>query len=96
MKNDIALIEAGNPVNNPISHEQWLSTAPHDASPEELTLLDKQYQQYAMLNQLQPIYSDINTKSAGQGLAAVQSIRPDGSEDDFAFRQQRYQQAVQK
>lgn len=96
MKNDIALIEAGNPVSNPISHEQWLSTAAHDASPEELTLLDKQYQQYAMLNQLQPIYSDINTKSAGQGLAAVQSIRPDGSEDDFAFRQQRYQQALQK
>lgn len=96
MKNDIALIESGNPVNNPISHEQWLSTAAHDASPEELTLLDKQYQQYAMLNQLQPIYSDINTKSAGQGLAAVQSIKPSGNEDDFAFRQQRYQQAAQK
>lgn len=96
MKNDIALIESGNPVANPISHEQWLSTAAHDASPEELTLLDKQYQQYAMLNQLQPVYSDINTKSAGQGLAAVQSIKPSGNEDDFAFRQQRYQQAVQK
>lgn len=96
MKNDTALIEAGNPVTNPIGHEQWMSTAPHDATPEELTILDKQYQQYALLNQLQPIYSDINSKSAGEGLASVQSIRPTGSEDDFAFLQQRYQQAVQK
>ncbi|HBZ17495.1 MAG TPA: hypothetical protein DEO73_17285 [Pantoea sp.] len=96
MKNDTALIEAGNPVTNPISHEQWMSTAPHDATPEELTILDKQYQQYALLNQLQPIYSDINSKSAGEGLSAVQSIRPAGNEDDFGFRQQRYQQAVQK
>ncbi|MCS3423445.1 hypothetical protein M2403_002046 [Rahnella sp. BIGb0603] len=96
MRNDSALIESGNPVANPIGHEQWMSTAPHDATPEELTLLDKQYQQYALLNQLQPIYSDINTKSAGEGLASVQSIKPDGTEDDFAFRQQRYQQAVQK
>ncbi|WP_312631610.1 hypothetical protein [Pantoea piersonii] len=96
MKNDIALIESGNPVASPISRAQWLSTAAHDATPEELTLLDKQYQQYDMLNQLQPVYSDINTKSAGQGLAAVQGIKPTGNEDDFAFRQQRYQQAVQK
>lgn len=96
MRNDTALIESGNPVSNPISREQWMSTAPHDATPEQLTILDKQFQQYALLNQLQPIYSDINTKSAGEGLASVQSIRPTGSEDDFAFRQQRYQQAVQK
>lgn len=96
MRNDTALIEAGNPVSNPISHEQWLSTASHDATPEELTILDRQYQQYALLNQLQPIYSDINSKSAGEGLASVQSIRPTGNEDDFGFRQQRYQQAVQK
>lgn len=96
MRNDTALIESGNPVSNPISREQWMSTAPHDATPEQLTILDKQFQQYALLNQLQPIYSDINTKSAGDGLASVQSIRPAGNEDDFAFRQQRYQQAVQK
>lgn len=96
MKNDSALIEAGNPVANPITHQQWMSTAAHDATPEELTILDRQYQQYAMLNQLQPVYSEINTKSAGDGLAAVQSIKPTGNEDDFAFRQQRYQQAVQK
>lgn len=96
MRNDTALIESGNPVANPISREQWMSTAPHDATPEQLTILDKQFQQYALLNQLQPIYSDINTKSAGEGLASVQSIRPTGSEDDFAFRQQRYQQAIQK
>ena len=87
MRNDTALIESGNPVANPIIREQWMSTAPHDATPEELTILDRQYQQYALLNQLQPIYSDINTKSAGEGLASVQSIRPTGSEDDFAFRQ---------
>ncbi|WP_312836630.1 hypothetical protein [Pantoea sp.] len=96
MRNDSALIEAGNPVDSPITREQWMSTAPHDATPEQLSILDKQYQEYALLNQLQPIYSDINTKSAGDGLAAVQSIRPDGGEDDFAFRQQRYQQAAQK
>lgn len=96
MRNDSALIEAGNPVPNPITREQWLSTAPHDATPEQLTILDKQYQEYALLNQLQPVYSDINTKSASEGLAAVQGIRPGGSEDDFAFRQQRFQQAAQK
>lgn len=96
MRNDSALIEAGNPVANPISREQWMSTAPHDATPEQLTILDKQYQEYALLNQLQPVYSDINTKSASEGLAAVQGIKPNGTEDDFAFRQQRYQQAAQK
>ncbi|NCH03929.1 Lytic transglycosylase, catalytic [Cronobacter malonaticus] len=96
MQNDSALIENGKPVSNPITREQWLSTAPHDATPEQLTVLDKQYQEYALLNQLQPVYSDINTKSAAAGLESVQSIRPDGSESDFAFRQQRYQQALQK
>lgn len=96
MQNDSALIESGKPVDNPISREQWLSTAPHDATPEQLTILDRQYQEYALLNQLQPIYSDINTKSASSALESVQSIRPDGSESDFAFRQQRYQQALQK
>lgn len=96
MQNDSALIESGKPVSNPITREQWLSTAPHDATPEQLTILDKQYQEYALLNQLQPVYSDINTKSAAAGLESVQAIRPDGSESDFAFRQQRYQQALQK
>ncbi|WP_146001335.1 hypothetical protein [Chimaeribacter arupi] len=96
MQNDSALIESGNPVSNPISREQWMSTAPHDSTPEQLTMLDKQYQQYAMLNELQPIYSDINTKSASAALQSVQSIRPQGNEDDFSFRQQRYAQAVQK
>ncbi|EOV9596790.1 Lytic transglycosylase, catalytic [Cronobacter dublinensis] len=96
MQNDSALIENGKPVSNPITREQWLSTAPHDATPEQLTILDKQYQEYALLNQLQPVYSDINTKSASAGLESVQAIRPDGSEGDFAFRQQRYQQAMQK
>lgn len=96
MQNDSALIENGKPVSNPITREQWLSTAPHDATPEQLTILDKQYQEYALLNQLQPVYSDINTKSASAGLESVQAIRPDGSEGDFAFRQQRYQQALQK
>ncbi|EOC1277671.1 transglycosylase SLT domain-containing protein [Cronobacter turicensis] len=96
MQNDSALIENGKPVSNPITREQWLSTAPHDATPEQLTILDRQYQEYALLNQLLPVYSDINTKSASAGLESVQAIRPDGSEGDFAFRQQRYQQALQK
>lgn len=96
MKDDGALVDSGFPVVNPISREAWMSTAPHDATPEQLTILDRQYQQYEMVNALQPVYSDIISKSAAEGLQSVQAIRPDANAEDFQFKQQRYQQAVQK
>ncbi|MEP9807791.1 hypothetical protein ABLV11_00160 [Klebsiella sp. GW_Kp181] len=96
IQDDVARVEAGVPVNNPISRESWMATAPHDATPQQIELLSKQYDQYALTMSLQGTYSDINTKSATDGLAAVQSIKPTGDESDFAVRQQRYQQAAQK
>lgn len=96
IQDDVARVEAGVPVNNPVSRESWMATAPHDATPQQIELLSKQYDQYALTMSLQGTYSDINTKSATDGLAAVQSIKPTGDESDFAVRQQRYQQAAQK
>ncbi|HED1534254.1 hypothetical protein [Klebsiella oxytoca] len=96
IQDDVARVEAGVPVNNPVSRESWMATAPHDATPQQIELLSKQYDQYALTMSLQGTYSDINTKSATDGLAAVQSIKPSGDESDFSVRQQRYQQAAQK
>lgn len=96
IQDDVARVEAGVPVNNPVSRESWMATAPHDATPQQIELLSKQYDQYALTMSLQGTYSDINTKSAADGLAAVQSIKPAGDESDFSVRQQRYQQAAQK
>lgn len=96
LQNDVAKVQQGIPVSNPVTREAWMSTAPVDATPQQLELLDKQYNQYALNLSLQGVYSDINTKSASDGLAAVQSTKPTGSEDDFAVRQQRYEQAAQR
>ncbi|WP_320733853.1 hypothetical protein [Enterobacter kobei] len=96
LQNDVAKVQQGIPVSNPVTREAWMSTAPVDATPQQLELLDKQYSQYALNLSLQGVYSDINTKSASDGLAAVQSTKPTGSEDDFAVRQQRYEQAAQR
>lgn len=96
LQNDVAKVQQGIPVSNPVSREAWMATAPVDATPQQLELLDKQYNQYALNLSLQDVYSDINTKSSAEGLAAVQSTKPTGSEDDFAVRQQRYEQAAQR
>lgn len=96
MQDDTAMVEQGIPVSNPISRESWMATAPADATPQQIELLGRQYDRYQMQMGLQGVYSDINTKSSADGLAAVQAIKPIGGEADFSSRQQMYQQAQQK
>lgn len=96
MQDDTAMVEQGIPVSNPISRESWMATAPADATPQQIELLGRQYERYQMQMGLQGVYSDINTKSSADGLAAVQAIKPVGGEEDFSARQQMYQQAQQK
>ncbi|QIU92152.1 hypothetical protein [Yokenella regensburgei] len=96
LQNDVAKVQQGIPVSNPVSRDAWMATAPTNATPQQLELLSKQYEQYALNISLQGVYSDINTKSSSEGMSAVLSVKPNGSEDDFAIRQQRYEQAAQK
>lgn len=96
LQDDVAKVQQGIPVSDPVSRESWMATAPVDATPQQIELLNKQYNQYALNLSLQGVYSDINTKSAAEGLAAVQSTKPADSDTDFAVRQQRYEQAAQK
>lgn len=96
MQNDAAMVEQGIPVSNPVSRESWMATAPSDATPQQIELLGRQYDNYQLHMGLQGVYSDINTKSAADGLISVQSIKPIGGEENFATKQQAYQQAQQR
>ncbi|MGY6030657.1 transglycosylase SLT domain-containing protein [Phytobacter sp. AG2a] len=96
MRNDAAQVEQGIPVNNPVSRESWMATAPSDATPQQIELLGRQYDNYQLQMGLQGVYSDINTKSAADGLVSVQAIKPVGGEENFATKQQAYQQAQQR
>ncbi|MGY5368761.1 transglycosylase SLT domain-containing protein [Enterobacter oligotrophicus] len=95
MQDDMAKLEAGQPVN-PISEREWLAVMPLQASPAERIQLRESFQQYQQAMTLQPVYQTIVQGSAQQGIAAVQSMAPQEDDPDFKFKQSLYATAQAK
>ncbi|HEB0853990.1 transglycosylase SLT domain-containing protein [Citrobacter werkmanii] len=95
MQDDMAKLEAGQPVN-PISEREWLAVMPLQASPSERIQLQQSFEQYQQAMTLQPVYQSIVQGSAQQGIAAVQSMVPQEDDPDFKFKQSLYATAQAK
>lgn len=95
MQDDMAKLEAGQPVN-PISEREWLAVMPLQASPAERIQMRESFQQYQQAMTLQPVYQTIVQGSAQQGIAAVQSMVPQEDDPDFKFKQSLYATAQAK
>nr|DAF10806.1 MAG TPA: putative lysin [Caudoviricetes sp.] len=95
MQDDMAKLEAGQPVN-PISEREWLAVMPLQASPAERIQMRESFQQYQQAMTLQPVYQTIVQGSAQQGIAAVQSMAPQEDDPDFKFKQSLYATAQAK
>lgn len=95
MQDDMAKLEAGQPVN-PISEREWLAVMPLQASPSERIQLQQSFEQYQQAMTLQPVYQSIIQGSAQQGIAAVQSMVPQEDDPDFKFKQSLYATAQAK
>ncbi|EJB9160683.1 transglycosylase SLT domain-containing protein [Salmonella enterica] len=95
MQDDLAKLEAGQPVN-PISEREWLAVMPLQASPAERIQMRESFQQYQQAMTLQPVYQTIVQGSAQQGIAAVQSMAPQEDDPDFKFKQNLYATAQAK
>lgn len=95
MQDDLAKLEAGQPVN-PISEREWLAVMPLQASPSERIQMRESFQQYQQAMTLQPVYQTIVQGSAQQGIAAVQSMAPQEDDPDFKFKQSLYATAQAK
>ncbi|WP_410736487.1 transglycosylase SLT domain-containing protein [Citrobacter freundii] len=95
MQDDMAKLEAGQPVN-PISEREWLAVMPLQASPSERIQLQQSFEQYQQAMTLQPVYQSIVQGSEQQGIAAVQSMVPQEDDPDFKFKQSLYATAQAK
>lgn len=95
MQDDLAKLEAGQPVN-PISASEWAAVMPLQAAPAERLQMEKTYQQYQQAMTLQPVYQTIVQGSAQQGIAAVQAMIPKESDPDFKYKAELYSSAQAK
>lgn len=95
MQDDLAKLEAGQPVN-PISVREWAAVMPLQAAPAERLQMEKTYQQYQQAMTLQPVYQTIVQGSAQQGIAAVQAMIPKESDPDFKYKAELYSSAQAK
>lgn len=95
MQDDLAKLEAGQPVN-PISASEWAAVMPLQAAPAERLQMEKTYQQYQQAMTLQPVYQTIVQGSAQQGIAAVQAMIPKESDPDFKYKAELYSSAQTK
>lgn len=95
MQDDLAKLEAGQPVN-PISAREWAAVMPLQAAPAERLQMEKTYQQYQQAMTLQPVYQTIVQGSAQQGIAAVQAMMPKEADPDFKYKAELYSSAQAK
>ncbi len=96
MQNDIARVNAGQQVENPISVGAFSATMPLNSSPAERAQMWQQFGQYQQTVAMQPAFQGIMSSPADVGLGIVNSMQPKTSDSDFAFKMQRYTQIQQK
>ncbi|WP_209634601.1 transglycosylase SLT domain-containing protein [Cronobacter sakazakii] len=95
MQDDLAKLEAGQPVN-PISAHEWAAVMPLQAAPAERMQMEKTFQQYQQAMTLQPVYQTIMQGNVQQGTAAVQSMAPQENDPDFKYKAELYASAQAK
>lgn len=96
MQNDIARVNAGQQVENPISVGAFSATMPLNSSPAERAQMWQQFGQYQQTVAMQPAFQGIMSSPADVGLGIVNSMRPKTTDADFAFKMQRYSAIQQK
>ncbi|MFS7186051.1 transglycosylase SLT domain-containing protein [Serratia proteamaculans] len=96
MQDDVTRVELGLPVTNPVTSEAWGTVMPFMASPQDRQQLEQTYQRYQQTLAMQPAYQTIVQGDVQQGMAAVNAMKPDVSDPDFTFKQQRYAQVASK
>lgn len=96
MQDDVTRVELGQPVSAPITDREWISSMPISATPQERMQLQQSYQRYQQTLAMQPAYQTIVQGDVQQGMAAVNAMKPDVSDPDFTFKQQRYAQVASK
>ncbi|CVB83506.1 transglycosylase SLT domain-containing protein [Serratia marcescens] len=96
MQDDVSRVELGLKVPEPITDREWIASMPLSATPQERLQLQQSYQHYQQTLAMQPAYQTIVQGDVQQGMAAVNAMKPDVSDPDFAFKQQRYAQVASK
>lgn len=96
MQDDVSRVELGLKVPRPITDQEWIASTPFSATPQERMQLQQSYQRYQQTLAMQPAYQTIVQGDVQQGMAAVNAMKPDVSDPDFAFKQQRYAQVASK
>lgn len=96
IQNDAAKVEAGEPVDNPVTPSEYLASQPLNSTPSQRAEAAKRYSQYRELLSLQPAYQSIIASPARVGMDTVNMLKPSADDADFEFKQRRYQMAAQK
>lgn len=96
IQDDVARVEAGQPVNNPVSASEYLSAQALNSTPAQRAEAAQRFQQYRDVLALQPAYQSIISSPADIGLQTVNALRPSADDSDFEFKQRRYAMAAQK
>lgn len=96
MQNDIARVNAGQQVENPISVSAFSATMPLNSTPAERAQMWQQFGQYQQTVAMQPAFQGIMSSPSDVGLSIVNSMRPNTNDADFAFKMQRYTAIQQK
>lgn len=96
IQDDVARVEAGQPVNNPVSASEYLSAQALNSTPAQRAEAAQRFQQYRDVLALQPAYQSIISSPADIGLQTVNALRPSADDSDFEFKQRRYAMAAKK
>ncbi|HDL7059451.1 TPA: transglycosylase SLT domain-containing protein [Yersinia enterocolitica] len=96
MQNDVARVNAGQPVQNPVTISDFTSAQQLNSTPADRAQADQQFNQYQQTLALQPAYQTIISSPANVGMETVNGLMPATGDADFAFKQQRYAAVAQK
>jgi hypothetical protein len=96
MQEDVARVNAGVAVSNPVTVVDFTSVQPMNSTPADRMQAVQQFKQYQQTLALQPAFQAIINSPADTGLATVNALRPNEGDADFAFKLQRFTAAQQK
>ncbi|AZS49340.1 hypothetical protein DM558_00455 [Entomomonas moraniae] len=88
IQDDSAKIEAGLDVPDPLTEDQIKAARPSNPAARER--FDRQIQSYRETLQLQPVLVDVVRGTPKEALTAINSIKPNANDENFALKQQRY------
>lgn len=88
IQDDSAKVEAGLDVPDPLTAEQIRSARP--SNPASAERFDRQIDNYKLTLELQPILSKVIMAEPLEAQKAIAAIKPTENDNNFAFKQQRY------